>query len=293
MPIAPATQKVHTQRMPSLTSTIQFLEERLTVASIMQPAQAALSMERARDVLNRMAEHGYDYAPVADRGEVSHFVSRGSLEEHSGGSVLACAQVIAAHNLVADSCPLSEALPRVVADRFLLVLRGKSISHIVTIADLDRLPVAMYFLSVLHAFEESLTSCLSSLTDQDVQQKLEAWAATLDDPSRRSAEQSKVTDSVRAFERKKRNNQELQLVNCLHLAHKMELFKSRYEQWWNILGSPTATEGEQSLIRINTVRNAVAHGDSIATSTTGWKDALRTIRVAQEYAERLAAAMTP
>lgn len=288
MPIAPSTQKPSTKREPSLTSTILFLEERLPVASIMQPAQAVLGMERAKDVLNRMTEHGYDYAPVADRGEVSHFVSRESLEEHLGGSVLECAQVISAHNLVADSCPLSDALPRVVADKFLLVLRGKSISHIVTIADLDRLPVAMYFLSVLHAFEESLTTRLSSLADEDVQQKLEAWVASIDAPLKQSAERSKLMDSIRAFEKKKRNNQELQLVNCLHLAHKMELFKSSRDRWWSVLGSPDAAAGEQALIRINTVRNAVAHGDAIATSTTGWKDALRTVQLAQDCAGRLA-----
>lgn len=292
MSIAPTTQKPPTKREPSLTSTIRFLEERLTVASIMQPAQAVLGMERATDVLNRMTEHGYDYAPVADRGEVSHFVSRDSLEEHPGGSVLECAQVISAHNLAADSCPLSEALPRVVTDKFLLVLRGRSISHIVTIADLDRLPVAMYFLSVLHAFEESLTTRLSSLADEDVRQRLEAWVTSIDDPSRQSGERTKLVESTRAFERKKHNNQELQLVNCLHLAHKMELFRSSYNRWWSVLGSPNAVEGEQSLIRINAVRNAVAHGDSIATSTTGWKDALRTIRIAQDYAERLAATTT-
>ena len=84
MPITPSAQKPSTKREPSLTSTMQFLEERLTVASIMQPAQAVLGPERARDVLNRMTEHGYDYAPVADGGEVSHFVSRESLEEQIG-----------------------------------------------------------------------------------------------------------------------------------------------------------------------------------------------------------------
>src|SRR5664280_2413626 len=52
MPNVVAERKPAAKREPLLMSTIQFLEERLTVASVMQPTQPALGMMRARGQLS-------------------------------------------------------------------------------------------------------------------------------------------------------------------------------------------------------------------------------------------------
>jgi hypothetical protein len=269
-------------------NTIRFLEERLTVASIMQPTAPSLGVLRAKDLLALMDENSFDHAAVADHNDVSRYVSRTDLQVAGNKSVLECSHIISASNIVSDTCPLADALPRIIQNEFLLVLRGKAIDHIVTAADLDRFPVAIYFLSVLHAFEESLTTKLYALTDAEAQKSLEAWVASIRYPEQSTNEGSKLADSLRSFERKKRNRQELRLVNCLHLLHKIQLLQQSQSDWWKPLNCKDAAEASSSLNAINTLRNTVAHGDAIATSTTGWREALRIVRAAQRFAERLA-----
>ena len=288
MPNVVAERKPAAKREPLLMSTIQFLEERLTVASVMQVTQPALGMMRARDLLAKMDENGFDHAAVTDHNDVSRYVSRTDLQGAGNKSVLECSHIISAGNLVADSCPLADALPRIIQNEFLLVLAGKAIDHIVTVADLDRFPVAMYFLSVLHAFEESLTMRLYAFTDTEAQKLLEAWVTSIFSLDQRNNESSKLSGSLQSFERKKRSRQELRLVNCLHLLHKIQLLRQSRPDWWKLLGCKDADEASASLGSINTLRNSVAHGDAIATSTTGWKEALRTVQAAQRFAERLA-----
>lgn len=283
-----AQRRPPAKREPSLMTTIQFLEERLTVGSIMQPTQPALGMMKAKDLLALMDENSFDHAAVADHNDVSRYVSRTDLQVAGNKNVLECSHIISASNIVSDTCPLTDALPRIIQNEFLLVLRGKAIDHIVTAADLDRFPVAIYFLSVLHAFEESLTTKLYALTDPEAQKFLEAWVASIPYPEQSTNEGSKLADSLRSFERKKRNRQELRLVNCLHLLHKIQLLQQSQPDWWKLLGCKDADEASASLGSINTLRNSVAHSDAIATSTTGWKEALRTVRAAQRFAERLA-----
>lgn len=290
MPAMTTVRRAPAKREPSLINTIQFLEERLTVASIMQPTEPSLGVLRAKDLLARMDEDGFDHVAIADHNNVSRYISRSDLENAKNKTVLECSHIISAANLVADSCPLADALPRIIENGFLLVLRGKAIDHIVTTADLDRLPVTMYFMSVLYAFEETLTTRLYALSDAEVQGSLETWMAGIEDATRRASEQSKLSESIRSFERKRRNRQELRLVNCLHLLHKMQLLKRSRPDWWKPLKSANEADASASLDGINALRNVVAHGEVLATSTTGWKDALRTVRVAQAFAECLAAA---
>lgn len=264
------------------------LDSMLTVSSIMQPMEAQPGALRAKDLLETMKAQNFDYTAVSDHNKVSRYVKRADLESPGGKKVLDLSTVISADNLVADNCPLADALPRLAESGFLLVLRGKSIDRIVTRSDMGRLPVIMYFTSVLHVFEDSLTSALASLSDDDVVRSLESSFAGIAKPEELEAEQGKLAESRRIYGRKKRSREELRLVDCLYLYHKMKLFQLVHATWWQQLGAVSQEEAASDFTALNRLRNDLAHGNELAVTEKEWQDVLATLGQAQHYASALA-----
>jgi hypothetical protein len=267
---------------------LEALEGMLTVSSLMQPMVPQSGALRAKDLLKTMEERCFDYTAVSDHNKVSRYVKRIDLESASGKSVLDRSTIISADNLVADNCPLADALPRLVDDGFLLVLRGKSIDHIVTRSDLGRLPAIMYFTSVLHVFEDSLTTVIASIPDDEVIRRLEGWFVTIADREQLDSEKRKLTESTRIYAKKRRSHEELQLVNCLYLYHKMRLLQLSDLAWWRQVGAVSKDVAESDFTALNRMRNDLAHGNVLATTEREWRGVLQALHRAQHYARALA-----
>jgi len=104
---------------------LDILDNMLTVSSIMQPMEPQPGALRARDLLATMKAQNFDHTAVTGHNKVSRYVKRTDLESACGKSVLDLSTVISPNNLVADNCPLADALPRLAESRFVLVLRGQ------------------------------------------------------------------------------------------------------------------------------------------------------------------------
>ncbi|HOV51001.1 MAG TPA: hypothetical protein PLZ61_06690 [Candidatus Cryosericum sp.] len=264
------------------------LDSMLTVSSIMQPMEPQPGVLRAKDLLETMKTQNFDYTAVMDHNKVSRYVKRADLESGGGKKVLDLSTVISADNLVAESCPLADALPRLAESGFLLVLRGRSIDRIVTRSDMGRLPVIMYFTSVLHVFEDSLTTVLSSLSDDEVVHRLDGWFAGITDGEELNRERGKLAESTRIYRKKRRSREELRLVDCLYLYHKMRLFQLVHPTWWQQLGADSEEKAESDFTALNGLRNDLAHGNELAATEKEWQDVLATLGQAQHYARALA-----
>jgi len=258
----------------------------LTVNSIMQPMEPQPGALRARDLLTKMKAQNFDYTAVSDHNKVSRYVKRTDLESASGKSVLDQSTIISADNLVADNCPLADALPRLAESGFLLVLRGKSIDRIVTRSDMGRLPVIMYFTSVLHVFEDSLTTVLSSLSDNEVVHRLDSWFASITDREELDRERGKLAESRKIYGKKKHSREELRLVDCLYLYHKMKLFQLVHPTWWQQLGAVSEEKAVSDFTALNRLRNDLAHGNELAVTEKEWQDVLTILRRGQQTAIR-------
>jgi len=148
----------------------------------------------------------------------------------------------------------------------------------------------MYFTSVLHVFEDSLTSARPSLSDEDVVRRLQSSFVGIANPEQLESEEEKLAESRRTYGKRKHGREELRLVHCLYLHHKMKLLQLVYPTWWQQLGATGEKTTVADFVARNRLRSDLAHGNELATTKKEWQDVLTILRRGQQqqYARALA-----
>jgi len=148
--------------------------------------------------------------------------------------------------------PLSAALELVVARRYLFVRKGQQIEKILTVSDLNKLPVRVYIATLLLHFESLLADLIAASVEET------EWLTVLDEKRR---------EEVLRLQREKVWNEiDSRLIDCTTLKDKIRI-AGNSQSCRRILASSPREFSAIRADRTRQLRNSVIHPSGFAS----WK----------------------
>lgn len=233
-----------------IAPVLDLAERTLTVGHLVRGATlyAVAADEVCAIADRRLAALGLDTAPLDD-DPPRRFVQRANLEGRSG-PVSDAAEPIDAAVLIAADLPLSHLIDTLDQRDFVFVLDGDRVSAIVTRADLQNPLIALYVLGLLVGAERALDQLIVRYTNND-------WQRLLSD--RRLAKIQSV------YEDRVKTNTQVDLLSCSNLDDRLELV-AKIKPLRAALGWQSRRGAEQAAVVIKSVRNCLAHGDTVLSA---------------------------
>jgi len=147
-------------------------------------------------------------------------------------------------DILAGSTPISEAIHLLWRRPFYFVLEGSRIRRILTVSDLNRLPVRTYLHTLLDHLEWLLAECVEATYPND------SWMPILS-----NKRQEKILD---LHERKRRQDFDTRLIHCTTLSEKATVV-GKSEELLRALSQESRTAFDGRFKEIGRLRNRVGH----------------------------------
>lgn len=225
-----------------------------------------------REAVERMVELDFDVAPV-DEDPLRSFVRRDELEgADPGTTVAACARPIDATRVVTADLGLADTLGLLEDRDFLFVIEGGSVSGLITLSDLQRVPVGMMVLAIILATEAGLNHVIVGCYGE------RGFLGHLSNERRQ--------ETLERFERLKRRNLETALVDVLLLDDRLRLV-GRVERLRRALGFDSRARFESWAEGLKRLRDSLAHGRTLLDHEPDAHRALTLVREVRAFAERV------
>ncbi len=224
------------------------------------------------EAAKQMAERGFDVAPV-DEAPLKSFVRRDELEKaHPGTTVAALAEPIDASRMVTADLGLAETLALLENRDFLFVIEGGSVSGLITLSDLQRVPVGMTVLAIILATEAGLNQLIRQHYGE------EGFLEHLSDDRREATR--------KRYEELKGRNLETDVVDVLFLADRLGLIE-RVRRFRRALGFGSRERFKEWKDELERLRNTLAHGGTVLDHEPDAHRALALIREVRDFAEKV------
>lgn len=225
-----------------------------------------------REAAERMGELDYDVAPV-DEDPLRSFVRRADLERADVGvTVAALAQPIDATRVVTADLGLGETLGLLEERDLLFVIEGGSVAGLITLSDLQRVPVGMMVLAIILATEAGLNQLI--LNHYGERGLLEHLSEV------------RQREALERHEQLKGLNLETNLVDALFLEDRLRLV-GRAQRLRRALGFASRDRFEAWAEELKRLRNALAHGRTVLDHEPDARRALASIREVRAFAEKV------
>jgi hypothetical protein len=239
----------------------------VTARHVSEPLQTCGEGEALAAVTRRMADRGFDVLGVRGDGGIVGYVER---SDRPRGRVGAHVRVFHPSELVADSTPLIEVLRRLGGVPRVFVLSSAGVTGIATRGDLQKAPVRAYAFGLVTIFEMTLTERLREVHGE------EGWRSWLP-----AARVEKATE-VLALQRTR--NEELDLLECLHLADKLRL--ATRSPLFSRMAFGSGVAARRCFRRVEELRNRLAHGRDLVAGST-WPEVIETVTTVKDLTDRL------
>jgi hypothetical protein len=214
-------------------------------------------------VLARFSEKDYDHIPVRDGHHVVGVFN--CKEGHPSSSAMRdVMQPLTELWLLSADTPLLSFIERADERPYCLVLDGEMITGIVTLSDLQKLPVRPAIFLLITHLELLIGNWLRG-------RKEEEWLGTLDDVSRKRIR--------KAFKELKQENLALDLVTST-------TFSDKYRAAVALKAFPEAS-AKKDLEEICKLRNSIAHAWEYGNQPDCAKTVARRVRLARQYIKKL------
>ena len=203
----------------------------------------------------------YDYLPVVRSSQVIGVLGTRSAEEHDGPTVQVrdCYQPLDEHHLLGADASILKFVLQADCHPYRFVVSGERITGLVTVSDLQRLPVRMTLFALLTGFEMTLIEAIKRRFPED-----EDWLSLL-----HPAQQIRVK---RAIRRAKASDHFVHGLYATNFSHK-ELIVQQFA-CFDYGGERLKTE----LCEIRRLRNRIAHADNFALAPEQANKACRVAR---------------
>lgn len=150
------------------------------------------------------------------------------------------------NNVVTDSTPISKLINILEKRGHAFVIHGNSVDGIVTLDDINKSIVRLYLFGVISLFEIHLSFWIIKCRDSS------SW------------EKEVTTERLEAaknlFDRRKKHNTSLSLLDCLQFCAKRKILK-RTPEYLERFGY-TRQDFEKTLEAVETIRNEIAHSQN-------------------------------
>ena len=196
-------------RLPANAKTMWRLIERdLTVQLVAEELWAPDADSPAADAAQHLRDHGFDVCGVTRDRRVGNWAGQGALSD-----VATCEdamQPIEVEQLTAETTPLWEVLESVTKQGRLFVITSHGVTGIVTTADLNKQPVRLLIFGLVSLLEMVMVSMIRTYHPG------ESWTELISS--------SRLDTAKRFLDERRRQKQEIDLIDCLKFGDKTCIF---------------------------------------------------------------------
>jgi hypothetical protein len=179
--------------------------------------------------------------------------------------------------LISQDCAIRVALKRIIEEERLFVLSDEGVTHIVTVADLNKQAAQFMAFGIVQDLETELLATIRRELEED---------------QIHSLLQTHRVKFEKVFELQKHREtrgQDLHLSDCLTLTHKRELIHLAGLQRITMLFGDSKKKFENKFKTITDLRNNLAHGQSAGDLNGGWGFVLSSLEDVERITKNLAA----
>lgn len=226
--------------------------DNVTVRDIYEPLLCCRINDSSEHVKETLIHRQFDTAGVIDQEK--KVVGYVKTEDLKIGKITEYLLDINLQQVISDSTPLASLLNVLKGSEFLYVNHADRIVGIITKADLNKPPVRVYVFGMLSLFEMHLNSWIRHDYPDGT------WQEIIPKTRREKAQE--------IYELRKKNNQDLTLLDCLQLADKRDLlaksqaFRDRFDC--------TKQDLERFIKNVEKIRNEVAHNQDSIIASLPW-----------------------
>lgn len=243
-------------------------ESMLTVGAVFEPLQCCYLDDPAMEVANELTRLDYDVVGVVHR-ESSRVIGWLDRNDVADGPCEHWVRKIEPDLVLSDSTPLTAALHVLAAQPWAFVVAGHGVAGIITRSDLQKPPVRAVIFGILSLMEIHLDFWIQHHCPDDT------WLKCL------SVE--RVSKAEELLEQKKRRNEDISRLDCLHLCDKARIV-SMIPEACATLGLESKNAAKSALGRAEALRNRVAHGQDLVSGGS-WEAVSTVLRAVEKILE--------
>jgi hypothetical protein len=169
--------------------------------------------------------------------------------------------------LISDSTPLAEIFPVLSTKNYAFVIYGNNITGIITKADINKPPVRIYIFGIISLLEMHFNSWINLYYPTD------SWRSKV--PGDRMEEANNL------YQQRRRNNQELTMLECLQFCDKRDLLSDSNE-FLERFNFPRRNFCS-FVTRAEKIRNELVHSQNSIISNMEWNKFIETISRAEKF----------
>jgi hypothetical protein len=242
----------------------------VTAEAILEPLQACRADADAQSSKAELRTRDFDVAGVRERrdGPLLGIVTREDLGE---GSTRAYVKEITTRLVVSEATPLGELFVGLAESEYVLVMVHRSISGIITRADLNKPPVRVYLFGLVSLLEMHLAYWVRTMYAGD------AWRPHLS--------VSRIEKAEALLAERAARNEATHVLACLQFCDKRAILISS-EEWRRDCGLTSKAEAETWLKDVETLRNTLAHSQPSIAGRAGWNPVIKLVQSIENMLER-------
>ncbi|WP_456373689.1 HD domain-containing protein [Thiolapillus sp.] len=226
----------------------RLFSEAFTAKDIAEPLPSFDGDRLARGVQALMQEAGLQVAGVRDRGIVVGYIRR---EELTGETCLDHSRGFSPDQQIYGDASLSEVILVLSRHDHCFVTMLNTVSGVITRTDMEKPIVRMWLFGIITMLEIRFTELLREIWPND------AWVEKCSPGRLKKAHQL-------LEERQRRGAHHIGLVDCLQLSDKGYLLVQN-QQFLRDFGFSSKSQADQAIRAMESLRNNLAHGQSITT----------------------------
>jgi hypothetical protein len=236
--------------MPTHHNSLQQLQQVIHSLTVDMIAENLVSVDSSDDASRAraiMQERRFDVLGVTDGNKkVIGYIKK---DEPRPGKVKEFRSDINVDEIVSYNACLEDCLMDIYTKGRMFVLSGEGIKRIVTVADLQKIPVRLMIFGVLSLLEMNLLEWISKKYPRG------EWMKMLSPTRLRKAE--------KLYEERQRKNQEIDLVDCLQLCDKADILIKADNNILSSLGFHSKNDARDFFEQLQTLRNYLAHAQDL------------------------------
>jgi len=231
----------------------------ITTKFIYEPIYCCRLDDVAIDVRKTLEDRDFDVIGVINENEdVFGYALREELEDYE---VSKFTHKIELENIVSDSTPIIQLLNILSVKSYSFVVESNKIVGIVTRADINKPIVRIYIFGIISLFELHLNFWINEY------HKHESWKDKITE--------NRFNETNELFSKRKGNNEELTLLECLQFCDKRDILKNTNDFIGQFNFSKKAFE--RLLKDTEKIRNELAHSQNSIIANLDWDRFVTTV----------------
>lgn len=190
----------------------RLFDDAITLRHISEPLLWFESEQLAAEAKLLMGQRDYDVAGIRQQGIVTGYVTRDSLD---GGTVGENRRTFASDEMALENMPLLKTFEALRGRRHLFIEVDGHVSKIVTLGDLQKIPVRLWLFGLISLLEMQMLRIIRPHCPTTP--NADAWLTLLKQP--------RIEEALRIYNERQLRNAAIDVCDCLQLCDKATIFR--------------------------------------------------------------------